>query len=75
MQTRYGCFRRTWRTLLEKQAIEKAQEESRLQTELEENQVLHDYDWINRSRFVSVDDSVAATTFRGQSLKVIVKVS
>ena len=75
LQPRYGCLRKTWRALLEKQAIEKAQEESRLQAELEENQALHDYDWINRSRFISVDDSVAATTFRGQSLKVIVKVS
>ena len=70
-----GCLRRAWKALLEKQAIQKAQEESQLKAELEESQALRDYDWINRSRFIGVDDSAAATTFRGQSLKVIVKVS
>jgi hypothetical protein len=59
---------------LEEQAVQKAQEQRRLQDELDKNQAIRDDDWINRSGFRGVDDSAVATTFRGQDLKVIVKV-
>jgi hypothetical protein len=61
--------------LLEEQVVQKAPEQCRLQDELDEYQAIHDYHWINRSSFRDMDDSAVATTFRGQDVKVIVKVT
>jgi hypothetical protein len=75
LKNSYKSTRADWNALLKKQEEQKAFGESLLQAELEDQQETRDCDWLDRSRFMDTDDSTAASKFKGQDLKVIVKAS
>jgi hypothetical protein len=62
-----------WQKLLDKQALEKKQEEAELLKEQQEKETLIRIERSNISAFYDMDDSEAAVSHRAMQLKVTVK--
>jgi hypothetical protein len=71
---RDGCTEGEWEAYLMQQEFFKAAEEMSRKADLDALEVARLRDWADRVSSFAFDDSVAASSFKGQNLEVIVKV-